>query len=164
MNKGRIGLGRALGVAALVGLAACMPRVEKPEVELIGVRLGGLGLDGGLVYVELNVVNPNGFALVADGLTYDLDMSDPGDDGDRWVDVADGRFDDDFRVGARDTASVEIPVEFRYDGVGGLVRSVLSTGTFDYRLSGEVALDEPLRTGVPYRREGTIAVMGGRSD
>lgn len=144
-------------VAVLVVAAACVPRLREPEVDLVGVRLGGLGLQGGVVYVELNVANPNTFALAAEGLTYDLDLSDP-DDGDGWTDIAEGTFEEDFRVDARDTASVEIPVEFRYSGVGGLFRSVLRTGTFRYRVRGRVALDEPVGTEIPYEREGMVSV------
>ena len=51
--------------ALVVGAAACVPRIEEPEVRLAGVRLGGLGLQGGLVYVRLSVVNPNRFGLEA---------------------------------------------------------------------------------------------------
>ncbi|MFW6078791.1 MAG: LEA type 2 family protein [Gemmatimonadota bacterium] len=156
------GLGLA-GVVALAAVVACVPRVRAPEVDLVGVRLGGLGLEGGVVHVALSISNPNAFALVADGLSYDVDLSDPRED-DGWVDLAEGVFEEDFRVEAEDTAEVEIPVEFTYGGVGGLVRSVLRTGTFEYRVRGQVQVEEPVGTRIPYDRTGTITVTGESGD
>lgn len=155
---------RWLGAAALVVLliaAACMPRLREPDVRLVGVRLGGLGLRGGVVHVELGVNNPNTFALEAEGLSYDLELRDPEAD-DEWIDLAEGTFEQDFGVGAEDSARVEIPIEFRYGGVGDVIRSLLSTGTVSYRVRGMITLDEPFRTDVPYRKTGIIGVDGSR--
>jgi len=152
----------AATVAVLVGmlLTACAPRVSRPDVHLVGVRLGGLGLRGGLVYVQLSVVNPNDFPLEATGLTYNLGLRDPTTGGDgEWVDLAEGRFGESVRVGARDSSIVEIPVEFTYTGAGAALRSILDRGTLSYRVSGAVALSRPLRTEVPYRHSGTVAVL-----
>lgn len=149
-------------VAALVAilLAACAPRLARPDVHLVGVRLGGLGLRGGLVYVQLGVINPNDFPLEAAGLTYDVELRDPGADGDgTWVDLAEGRFSEDVRVPARDSTVVEIPVEFTYVGASAALRSVLELGTFSYRVRGEVALSDPVRMEVPYRHSGTVSVL-----
>ncbi|HEX6938449.1 MAG TPA: LEA type 2 family protein [Longimicrobiales bacterium] len=153
-----------MAVCALVvggTTTACVPDIEEPEVRLAGVRLAGLGLEGGLLYVRLNVVNPNRFALEASGLTYDVDLGEPGADGERWVDVTEGTFSEELRVEDEDSTVVEIPVEFSYRGLGGAIRSVLETGTVDYRVRGTVFLEEPLATEFPYRHEGTVAVLGG---
>lgn len=144
--------------ALVVGAAACVPRIEEPEVRLAGVRLGGLGLQGGLVYVRLSVVNPNRFGLKAAGLTYDLDLADIQDGERRWVDLAEGTFAEKIRVEGNDSTVVEIPVEFRYSGLGSAVRSILATGTFDYRVRGEVSITEPLGTEIPYRHSGTVTL------
>lgn len=158
MRRFRFAPMAAVLVAVLA--AACAPRLTRPEVRLVGVRLGGLGLRGGLVYVQLNVVNPNDFPLEAAALTYDLDLSDPAADGDGgWVDLAEGRFNERVHVPARDSTIVEIPVEFTYTGAGAALRSILDLGTFSYRVRGDVALSEPVRTEVPYRHTGTVAVL-----
>lgn len=161
MKRKKSGIVAAMLAVLLAAAAACAPRFEEPDVRLVGVRLGGLGLRGGLVYVQLNVVNPNAFALEAAGLTYDLELSDPLADGDGgWVDLAEGRFQEDVRVAARDSTVVEIPVEFSYSGAGAALRSILDKGTFSYRVRGEVVLREPLRTDVPYRHSGTVSLGG----
>jgi LEA14-like dessication related protein len=146
-------------LVALAGLAtACIPKIKEPDVRLVGVRVGGLGLQGGLLYVRLSVVNPNDFPLVADGLTYDIEVSDPAADGDGWAELAEGTFREEVRVEGGDSTMVEIPVEFRYTGVGGVLRSIIDTGTFSYRINGRVAVEKPLRTEIPYRHRGVVSV------
>jgi len=160
MSMRRIGVASTVAVLVAILLAACAPRLSRPDVHLVGVRLGGLGLRGGLVYVRLSVVNPNDFPLEAAGLTYDLELRDPAADGaGEWVDLAEGRFTEDVRVPARDSSIVEIPVEFTYAGAGAALRSILDLGTVSYRVRGEVALSGPVRTEVPYRHSGTVSVL-----
>lgn len=148
----------ALAVAGAA--AACVPRIEEPEVRVAGVRLGGIGLEGGLLYVRLSVVNPNRFALEASGLTYDVELAEPTSDGRRWIEVTRGSYTEDLRVGAKDSAVVEIPVEFTYRGLGGAIRSIMGTGTVDYRVRGTVYLREPASVEIPYRHAGTVTVIG----
>lgn len=128
---------------------------------MAGVRLGGIGLEGGLLYVELQVINPNRFSLETAGLTYDLEFSDPGGR-DGWVDFAAGSFPEEVKVESHDSAMVAIPVRFTYSGVGGAIRSIIETGTFDYRVRGVVTIKKPVRSEVPYRRQGTVSLAGVR--
>jgi LEA14-like dessication related protein len=140
---------------------SCIPRVEQPEVWLAGARLSSLGLGGGVVDVRLSVYNPNRFALRASGLTYDLDLERPGEEGD-WFDFTEGRIDNDLEVAAGDTAVVVVPVEFSYRGLGEVVRGLLDRGTFEYRVSGEVAVESPIRRDLRYRHTGTVSQSGVR--
>lgn len=148
-----------LTILAAVWMSACMPRIQRPEVHLVGIRLGGLGLQGGILYVRLGVVNPNSFALRASGLTYRLELREPGDETERWSELVEGAFDRDVQVAAHDSAVVEIPVEFRYSGIGTALRSLLDSGTFSYRISGEVDVEHPIRTRLPYRHTGTTTLI-----
>lgn len=153
---------RAAAVAILAVLgASCVTRVEQPEVWLAGARLSSLGLSGGVVDLRLSVYNPNRFALRASGITYDLDLERPGGDGD-WFDFTEGRIEDDLEVAAGDTAVVVIPVEFTYRGLGEVVRGLLDRGTFEYRVSGEVAVEGPIRRDIRYRHTGTVSQSGVR--
>lgn len=147
-------------VALVAGLAACVPKVEQPRVWLDGARLASIGLNGGVVDVRLSVFNPNTFALRARGLSYDLDLED-GDGGD-WVNFTEGRVDRDLEVPAGDTAEVSVPVEFTYSGVGRMVRGLLDRGAFDYRVSGVVELEGPIRRDIDYRHTGTVTSSGVR--
>lgn len=142
-----------LQLVALTALsAACMPNVEEPEVTVEGISLGAVGLQGGVLNVSLRVVNPNGFDLEASGLSYDVDFRD----GESWIDFAEGDFPEEIRVPGEDSARVRIPVEFRYSAVGSALRSMLDIGTIDYRIAGQVRLEEPLRRGIPFRKSGQM--------
>jgi LEA14-like dessication related protein len=136
----------------------------QPEVTLENVQIGGLGLSGGTIVVDLKIVNPNRFALSADALDYALALSDPASGSDTsWVDVASGTYDQRISVGARDSARVQIPVGFSYSGLGAAGGSLLRRGTFTYRATGTVHASTPLgaRT-VPFRKRGTVTMLGTR--
>ena len=125
-------------------------------------RVGGLGLRGGTLLVNVQVVNPNRFSLSADELTYQLSVTDPEQVADTaWIDFATGTYGEGFSVGARDTAVVEIPVEFSYAALGAAAGSIMRAGTFTYRASGTVDVRTPLGSReVPFRKRGTVALLG----
>lgn len=137
---------------------------REPEVTLENVTLGGLGLRGGTLLVNLRVRNPNGFSLSADRLHYDLAVRDPEARGDSaWLDFATGTFDERFTVGAGDTETVQVPVEFTYAGLGGAGSSVLRSGSFTYRASGRVEVRTPIGLReVPFTKRGTVTMSGSR--
>lgn len=145
-----------VGTAALTALlaTACIPRVEQPDVWLSAVRLVSLGISGGVLDVELGVYNPNDFVIRGGGLTYNLDFESP--DGEGWLDLAEGSFQEDLRVEAGDTATVVVPVEFSYGGLGAAIRALLERGSFEYRVSGQIAVEEPVVRDLRYRHTGTV--------
>jgi len=145
-------------LALIGGAAACSPGVEEPEVRLDGISVGGLGLEGGVLDVRVRVVNPNRFSLEASGLRYVMELASEEGDGD-FIRFAEGDFREELRVGARDSAVVEIPVRFQYRDVGSAVRTALRQGVLDYRVSGSVLLEEPLRRTIPFRKLGTVEVF-----
>lgn len=154
---------RARGMlVALVGLlmASCIPKVQQPEVRVAGARLASLGLSGGVVDVRMSVYNPNRFALRASGLTYDLDFESP--DTGEWFDFTEGRLDERLEVGGGETTVVVIPVEFTYRGLGEVMRGLLDRGTFEYRVSGLVAVEGPVERDIRYRHTGTVTPTGVR--
>lgn len=145
-------------LVVLVG--ACVPKVQQPQVSLAGARLSSIGLTGGVVNVQLSVYNPNRFGFRASGLTYDVDLEDP--DGDGWLDFTEGRFDRRLEVPSGDTVVIEVPVEFDYSGIGRAMRGLLDRGSFDYRVSGVVALEDPVRRNFSYRHAGAVTPSGVR--
>jgi LEA14-like dessication related protein len=152
-----------LAAILLVVLTACGSRVfRQPEVTLESVQLAGLGLRGGTLLVNVEVMNPNRFALNANQLRYQLAIADTENPRDTtWLDLASGIYSEQFSVGAGQTASVQVPVEFTYAGLGGAAGSLLRAGTFNYRATGVVDVRTPLSTHeVPFRRGGTVTLMG----
>jgi len=156
--------GAVLALLAVLALAGCGSGMYKqPEITLQNVQLGGLGLRGGTLLVNVKVVNPNRFALNASALRYDLSIADNRQAGDpTWVDFASGLYDQPFSVPSRDSATVQIPVEFTYAGLGSASAAVLRTGTFDYSARGTVDVRTPLGPHtVPFQRRGTVSMLGG---
>lgn len=147
-------------VALAILVAGCVPKVEQPDVWLSSARLVSLGIRGGVVDVELGVYNPNRFVVRAAGLTFDLDFEDAGSD--RWLDFAEGRLEETVQVQPGDTARVVIPVEFSYRSLDGAIREMLTRGSFDYRVSGLVAVEEPIVRDIRYRHSGAVTPGGVR--
>ena len=154
----------ALAFLGTLALGACAFGFERPEIRIDGLRLGGLSLRGATVFAQLHVVNPNRFGLETSSLTYDLQVGGPLDDGRKdWSTLATGTFAETVRVAARDSATVEIPIDLSYAEMGGALRSIMDSGTFDYRVSGTVEVRDPIRRAVPYRHSGTVSMAGVRN-
>lgn len=151
------------GLLALLVLSGCAGSFQQPVVNLQGVEIGGLGLRGGTLVVNLQIFNPNRFALSANQLSYDLQIGGSDVPGDTtWTQFASGTYAEPFSVPAGDSASVAIPVEFSYTGLGSAANSLLRSGTFDYRATGTVDVRTPLGSReVPFRRQGTVPILGG---
>ncbi len=150
----------AMGAGLLT--TACIGRVRQPEITLTGVRVSGLGLRGGSLIAELEIMNPNGFELETRNITYDLKVSDRTAQGETWIDFAKGEFREPVKVDDGGTTKVEIPIEFTYAAMGGAIRSIMDRGTFNYRVEGVVGLREPLNRAIPYRHSRNISLQGVR--
>ncbi len=148
------------GVAIVAG--ACGLAFKRPEVRFEGLRVGGLGLRGGTVYAQLHVINPNDFRLETTGLSYDLEVGDRTLSDNGWTRLASGTFDTPIRVDGNSSTMVEIPIEFSYAQMGGALRAILEKGTFDYRVTGTVHVQEPISRDVPYSRTGVVSLSGVR--
>lgn len=137
-------------------LSACSSVVEEPEVKLDGISVGSVGFEGGTLRVRLNVINPNSFGLQAEGLDYLIEVAEEGESEASWDTLSVGSFDERITVEGDDSAFVEIPIRFRYRDLSGALSSLLATGSFDYRISGNVQLREPVRRTFDFSRSGNI--------
>lgn len=147
-----------VGLAAVVA-AACGSVIEAPDVRVDRVRVGGIGLQGGLLYVDLAVTNPNRFGIEASRLVYNLELAEPGtyDDNAVWTGLAADTLEQNIAIRARDSTTIAVPVRFTYQGLASAIRSLISTDTFDYRIHGDVMLEEPVRRTFPFRHTGTVS-------
>jgi LEA14-like dessication related protein len=148
-------------LALVLPLAACSSALRQPEVRLDGIRVGGIGLRGGTLYAQVHVSNPNRFDLETRSLTYDMQVPHP-DDASDWISFAQGTITEQIRVGRNSSTVIEVPIQFRYDDFGGAVRSILDSGTFNYRVRGDVRLSEPMGRTIPYSRTGVVSLAGIR--
>jgi LEA14-like dessication related protein len=141
--------------------AACSLAYRQPEVRLDGIRVGSIGLRGGTLYAQVHVANPNRFDLETKALSYDLQLADPANDKE-WISFAQGTLSEAIKVDGRRSTVIEIPIQFRYQDLGGAMRTILDTGTFNYRVSGDVQLKEPMSRTIPYRKTGVVTMSGAR--
>lgn len=146
-----------LSASVAISMSACNELVRAPVVELTGVRLRGIGLRGATVVAQLDIENPNRFAIETDSVTFQFEASDPRNPRD-WKRVTSGTNVQRVRIEKSSRATVEIPIEFAYTDLGTPVRALIDRGTFDYRLSGEVFVRKPLRRKVPFSRDGELSL------
>ena len=129
---------------------------KQPLVQFSNVQIRGLGLTGGALDIVLSVYNPNGFNLNATRLTYRLMVEDK--------DLGTGVLDHAFRIKSKDSTFVTIPMDFTYAGLGVAGRQLLSSGSVNYRVIGDITADTPVGSyTVPYDQRGRFSSFGGTS-
>lgn len=146
-------------VLALTTLASACTGFKKPTIELEGISLGSVGLTGGTLNVNLRVENPNRLGFRADDLRYELFLRSPGGDANapQWERLAEGVYDEEIVIGAHETRTVQVPVEFRLSQLGPAASSVMRSGRLDYRATGTVRVRAAgtSRT-VPFSKTGNV--------
>lgn len=157
----RRGWGRwSRGALAAVGcalLSGCALFFKQPTVSVGEVRLASLTLTGGTVMVQLDVSNPNRYALESQSFRYALAFASHEGGEPRWTTLAEGELADTVRVPAHGTARVEASVPFDLAAVGAALARLLRQGELEYRFSGELRAGTPLgRRGIPFDERGRI--------
>ncbi len=147
---------RTLCLALLAFAAGCATAYSKPEISLRDVHLAKLGLSRGTVELDLEVMNPNPFALHTEGVRYRIGVREAGAPEETpWQDLGEGTFTERFSVGARETRPVTIPVEFSYSALGSASWELLRAKSLEYRVSGIIDARTPIGPReVPFERRG----------
>jgi LEA14-like dessication related protein len=148
----------AAAVLAAVVLAGCATLgrqvFEQPVVSFRDVSIRGIGLQGGSLDVLLNVYNPNRFKLDATRLTYRLLVDS--------VALGTGALDQHFVVQSGDSATVRLPIQFSFSGLGAAGRQLLRSGAVNYRVLGDVTVNTPLGSFTrPFDRTGQFTNLSG---
>ena len=129
---------------------------REPLVQFSDVKIRSLGLTGGALDIVLSIYNPNGFNLDATRVTYRLMVSDK--------DLGSGVLDHAFRVRGKDSTFVTIPMDFTYAGLGVAGSQLLSSGSVNYRVLGDITVDTPVGNFTrPYDQRGRFSSFGGTS-
>ena len=148
-----------LGALALGGAAGCATfgraTFKEPIVNFQSARITGIGINGGSLEVMLSVYNPNGFRLDGTRLTYNVLVDS--------VRFGTGALENRFTVQEKDSTIVTLPLQFKYAGVGEAGRQLMSTGTVNYRVTGDLTVGTPIGSFTrPYDRTGRFSTLGGR--
>jgi len=142
------------GVAMVAGACASFGKsFKEPVVTVKEFVITGLGITGGSLDVVLQVYNPNGYNLEAVGMTYKVDVDDK--------QVGEGALADRFMVQKGDSSTVRMPVNFTYAGLGAAGKSIISSGSINYRVRGDLTVSTPMGNYKrPYDRTGRYSAMG----
>ncbi|HEY0778399.1 MAG TPA: LEA type 2 family protein [Gemmatirosa sp.] len=128
----------AVLVIAGVGCRAVADRAfERPTLTFSGATLRNASLNGGEVDVLAVVHNPNPYPLHAARVRYRLLAADS-------AEIGTGEATDSLSVGARDSATLVLPVHVTLPGLVragvGVIGGAATTGDAEYRVLGEVVL------------------------
>jgi LEA14-like dessication related protein len=141
------------------GYAGC-GSVKRPEIELAGVRVAGIGLRGASLIADLDINNPNDFDIETDSITYQLSGNTSGDG--TWQPMFQRTYAQRIVIPEDQRTRVEIPIEFNYSDLSGAARSLLDRGTFNYRIEGNAYVREPMRRTIPFTKTGNVSLQGAR--
>ena len=108
----------------------------------------------GSVDVVLSVYNPNRFKLDAAKLTYRVDIDS--------IQLGSGALDNQFVVQSGDSSLVHLPIRFSYVGLGLAGRSLITSGSINYRVRGDFTVGTPIGSFTrPYDRTGRYSSVAG---
>ena len=147
----RLAVGLALGgVLAVAGCASIAKRAfQNPIVTVADTKVTGFSARGGSLEVTLRVENPNDFRLDVGALRYVV-----------WVDstqVATGQLDRIVTLEPAATSTVVVPVQFALDAVAMVGVRFLTTGSLQYRVTGQFDYVTPFgRLTRPFASDGSV--------
>lgn len=144
----------ALVASSLVACSAVLPKLESPDLSVVNVQLTKSDLFEQRLKVRMRVQNPNDRELPVKGITCEMQVN--------GEDFARGVAADSFIVPALGEA--EFDMTLTANMAGALLRMLSSSGgktpeSFDYRLTGKVALSSGLLRSVPFNETGTFKLQ-----
>ena len=138
----------SIGLAVL-GLSGCslfVPKLEKPTLSVVSVKMLKSDLWHQELKLRMRVQNPNDRVLPIRGLSYELDVDDQ--------EIAHGMSADSFVVPARGEAEFDMSVSAN---MVSLVKALSQGGNqVDYRLRGKIALSAGLFRSIPFNEPGSF--------
>jgi LEA14-like dessication related protein len=154
--------GSALALLALLvlcgaGLSGCssalgLAGIQEPEVRLMGIEVGDLGLDSAELLLDFEIDNPNERSLRLDGVAYRLNV-----EGSRLLD---GRRGERMEIAARAENRLTLPMTVRYDDLFRALRTLGREERPSYELQADFEFDAPLvgTLVVPVNRKGRVSL------
>lgn len=126
--------------------------MRSPGVNIVGAELTNSGLEGADVLFEFEVDNPNGVALVLDGLDYRLRLNDRP--------LLDGRQDERTQIAARSESRVDLPVRIRYVDLLRVLETLDGDDSPSYEIQADFQFAVPVLGSitVPVTRKGELSL------
>ena len=137
----------------LTAACALAPRLEAPQLTIVGVQVVGSDLLAQRLKLRVHVDNPNNVTLPVAGIEYTLEV-----EGEPF---ATGESAASFVVPALGSAEFDMNVT---TNVAGTLIRLLSRGadaqSVSYRLSGKVSLSSGWMRSIPFEQHGTFRLSG----
>jgi LEA14-like dessication related protein len=134
----------AAGLTACAGLGNTL---KEPAVRLERVVVRDVSVRGGNLDLMVDIDNPNAFDLRGTEVELGFDVE--------GSHVGDVRYADEFSVDRGGRTTLRLPLRFEWAGVGGALRTALTSGEIPYQMKGQIMLQTPWGAhSVPFTREG----------
>lgn len=132
---------RLRSVWACAALTACATlqqalRFQEPSIALQEIRVTALDLSGGTLDLELDVLNPNDFALRTIRMELGIDLEQ--------VHFGDALLESAIELPSQQHTLVTVPVRFEWAGVEAGARGLLTRQAIHYGLTGVATLGTPI--------------------
>jgi LEA14-like dessication related protein len=137
----------------LGGCAALAPKIDPPQLSLLGIQMMSTDMFAQKFRVRVKVENPNDLELPVRGLDYKIILM-----GDSF---ADGVSTDRFVVPARGEAEFDMIVTTNFVSSLGRLVSRVQGGkleNLDYEIAGQVLLDKGFVKKIPFNHHGQVDV------
>ncbi len=145
-----------LGALFLFASSGCALFYSNPQVRVLEVGVGSLGLTSGTADLRVEVRNPNRFGVELRGLRYRLDLGSDADEG-VWVPLVTGTVSDTVRIRGRQVEVVSMSLPFQYSALGPVLGLALTGGAFRYRVVGDLTARGPLgQVELPFETRGRL--------
>ncbi|WP_143142851.1 LEA type 2 family protein [Marinospirillum alkaliphilum] len=150
--RGMVGLLVVVSLLAGCSLLRDSGAWQDPEARVLDSKLVGLTLEKAFLEVELEVKNPNLYAIRLGALDYQLDLLD--------AKVLSGQQQQGNRLAAGKTQRLVLPLELEFAELGQFVSNLSQMKSLDYAVAGGMSFDVPaagpLR--IPFQVRGEIPV------
>ena len=144
-------------LALAVGVTGCaLVTATPPSVDVMGIRLVGMGLTEQQLAVTLCVTNPNSKELAFRRVTADLDVA--------GAPLAAGASDVAVQLPPLSSTTVPFTAVTTVRNLGPQLLAVFRSGAVNYRVHGTVALQGALGITLPFSRSGRFDPVAGGLD
>ncbi len=145
-------------ILAVIFLQACaaikqIVDVQKPTANVTGVSLQNVDLKQATLLVDVEVANPNGFALKAAAFDLDLDIAESS--------VARvSQQDAELNIAANDKAVVQLPLSLKFEDIASALGSLDDYQAVPYAVLGSVTMNLPVlgNISLPVEHKDTLPV------
>jgi len=143
----------ALGSMFLLLTSCSALRPAPPEVSLFGLELENLTLSHAILSANLNLYNPNDFALTIKKVRYDLAL--------HGVEVAQGQSGESVRIGPKSTEQVAVRLSSSYLNLLRIGQRTKGQADIPFIIKGAITIGgfRVLSRDIPFRAEGIIPLQ-----